>query len=305
MTGLMRKLHRIYRLCWRTLLLVTSLGCASLAQADATTVAPNAATRLHARFAELGQQLGNNQFGRPLYLDSTESSTQARGDIYALVDYPFATVNRALNDPLHWCDVMILHLNTKSCLASPGPAGGTLLVVHIGKKSYQELGDAYPVEFARSIASTPPSPAYFDIVFNAKTGPLGTRDYRLQLEAIPAPGDKTFIHLSYSYTFNLQGRLAMLAYLSTLGRDKVGFTDLVGGMRGAVERNTMRYYLAIDAYLGALSTPPAGQFEKRLQDWFTATERYARQLHEVERGAYLDMKRHELLRMQKSPKAPG
>ncbi len=60
----------------------------------------------------------------------------------------------------------------------------------------------------------------------------------------------------------------------------------------------MRYYLAIDAYLGAASTPAAQQFEKRLQDWFSATELYATQLHEVERGAYLDMKHREYLRMQ-------
>ena len=103
----------------------------------------------------------------------------------------------------------------------------------------------------------------------------------------------------------------MLAYLSTLGRGKVGFTptakpssgqpDYIGGVRGAVERNTMRYYLAIDAYLGALSTPPAEQLEKRLQSWFTSTEQFSRQLHEVDRDAYLTMKRREVLRMQKPP----
>ena len=37
---------------------------------------------------------------------------------------------------------------------------------------------------------------------------------------------------------------------------------------------------------------------QRLQDWFSATERYATQLHEVDRAAYLDMKRREYQRMQ-------
>jgi len=68
-----------------------------------------------------------------------------------------------------------------------------------------------------------------------------------------------------------------------------------------VERNTMRYYLAIDAYLGALSAPPAQQFEQRLESWFASTEQYPRQLHEVDRAAYLDMKRREYLRQQQSP----
>ena len=73
---------------------------------------------------------------------------------------------------------------------------------------------------------------------------------------------------------------------------------MLGGMRGVVERNTMRYYLAIEAHLGALATPPPMQFQKRLHSWFTATEQYPRQLREVSRTAYFDMKRSEYLRQQ-------
>ena len=65
-------------------------------------------------------------------------------------------------------------------------------------------------------------------------------------------------------------------------------------MRGVVERNTMRYDLAIDAYLDSLTTPAPQQLERRLQAWFDATEKYPRQLHEVERDAYLKMKRDEV-----------
>jgi len=69
-------------------------------------------------------------------------------------------------------------------------------------------------------------------------------------------------------------------------------------MRGVIERNSMRYYLAIEAFLGALSAPPQAQLEKRLRDWFVATERYPRQLHEMEQTAYLEMKRREHQRQQ-------
>ena len=72
-------------------------------------------------------------------------------------------------------------------------------------------------------------------------------------------------------------------------------------MRGAVERNIMRYYLAIESFLGALSGSPQARFEKRLHDWFAASERYPRQLHEVEQGAYLDMKRKEYARRPGAP----
>jgi hypothetical protein len=63
----------------------------------------------------------------------------------------------------------------------------------------------------------------------------------------------------------------------------------------------MRYYLAIDAHLGALTAPAPERFEESLKRWFTATERYALQLHEVDYDAYLTMKRREYLRQQMPP----
>lgn len=265
----------------------------------------NSAASLRARYLTLAPQLSNNQFNRPLYVDSAESPSHLRGDIYALVDYPFAAVNQAFNDPSHWCDMLILHINTKYCQASTSPAG-SLLVVRVGKKNYQPLLQAQRFAFAYRVATT--TPEYFDVGLSATAGPLGTSDYRIRLEAVAIPGDKTFLHITYSYAYNFAGRLAMQAYLATIGRDKVGFSnigqpaggepDYVDGVRGVVERNTMRYYLAIDAYLGALATPPAQQFEQRLQSWFTSTELYARQLHEVDRATYLDMKRREYQRQQ-------
>ena len=107
--------------------------------------------------------------------------------------------------------------------------------------------------------------------------------------------------------------MAMLAYFNTAGRNKVGFsvtgTDQGGkpiyidGMRGLIERNTMRYYLAIESFLGSLTAPKDAQFEKRINDWFTAVERYPRQLHEMEKTDYFVMKRKEYLRQQQDEKA--
>ena len=101
----------------------------------------------------------------------------------------------------------------------------------------------------------------------------------------------------------MAAKVALQTYLRTVGNQKVGFTVngrgpdgrpvLVGGMRGALERNVMRYYLAIDAYLAALRAPPAERLEERLKEWFDATERYALQLHELDQDTYLEMKRRE------------
>lgn len=286
------------------------LSLTSLAAMAADAAGVTGAAALQEKYQSLQPQLAHNQFARPIYLNSSESSSTLKGDIYALVDYPFAQVQAALTQPAQWCEVLILHLNTKYCRAASkqNPAS---LSMRIGKKNGQSLDDAYRIDFSYRIAAD--NPDYFDIRLNSDKGPLDTRDYRIQLEAIPVAEGRSFLHLTYSYAYGFASRLAIRTYLATAGSNKVGFTvqdnsdkdkpDYVGGMRGTVERNTMRYYLAIDAYLSGLATPPAQQLEQRLQTWFNATERYPRQLHEVDKAEYLAMKRKEYAR-QNSDKTP-
>ncbi|MCM2252067.1 MAG: hypothetical protein NDJ19_06890 [Ramlibacter sp.] len=259
--------------------------------------------------ATLRPKLAANPFGGPLHLDSKESPRTLQGDVYAVVDHPFAALSAALSDPGNWCDVLILHLNVKHCRRrSQGP--DTRLELRIGRKHDQPLASATLATFSfRTVAATPD---YLDVQLEAPEGPFDTSDYRILLEAIPIETGRTFIHMGYSFAYGNAGRLAMQMYLSTIGRNKVGFTaarpvqpgqppEYVGGLRGMVERNTMRYYLAIDAYLAAVSAPPAERFERRIAAWHAATERHPRQLRELDREAYLAMKRAEYERQQSSP----
>jgi len=295
------------RLAWLTGLLLAWIVFSSAGLALASAPDTQSAASLHAQYASLGKRLQQNPFKRALTLDSSQSSKALKGDIYALVDSPFSTVSSALHDAEDWCDVLILHINIKYCRARAGKAN-TVLTVSIGKKIPQPVEDAYPIKFLYRVAAA--TPKYLEIHLNAKNGPLSTRNYHIQLQAVPVGSSQTFLHLTYSYDYGVAGRLAMKTYLATIGRGKVGFTmigelrdgqpEYIGGMRGVVERNTMRYYLAIDAYLGALAAPPPVQLQKRLHRWFTATEQYPRQLREVSRTAYMDMKRSEYLRQQKT-----
>jgi hypothetical protein len=284
-------------------LLCTSLSVVHAGDVDA--VDANAAAALHAKYGALRDRLGNNQFQKPLHLDSSETSSSVTGDMHALINSPYATLGAALNNAGNWCDIMMLHINTKYCRASTA-SQRDVLHVSVGKKHDQPLDDAYRVAFVYRVATQ--SPNYLQVRLTADEGPLSTRDYRIVLEAIPLENGQTFVRLSYSYAYGVAGRLAMQTYLGTVGNGKVGFTVVgkqpngqplyIGGMRGLVERNTMRYYLAMEAFLGALSTPPQARLEKRMHDWFAATEQYPRQLHEMERHEYLDMKRREYRRQQ-------
>src|SRR5450631_2571044 len=87
------------RLRWLMRIVFTCVALAGAELVPAATPDTNSAASLRAKYAALGEQLNNNQFQRALYLDSTESPRDLKGDIYALVDYPFADVNAVLNGP--------------------------------------------------------------------------------------------------------------------------------------------------------------------------------------------------------------
>jgi hypothetical protein len=258
------------------------------------------AASLKARHAALHEQLASNPFRRPLYLESRENPDNLRGDIYGLIEQPYAVVGPALRGMRRWCDILILHLNVKSCRFST-PKAGDVLHLGIGRKLDWPAASVYPIEFSyKEITVTPD---YLRVALNAQEGPFGTSNYRIVLEVVALDVKRSFLHLSYSYAYGRVARIAMQGYLATIGRNKPGFSVTgrqangqpiyIRGMRGVIERNAMRYFLAIEAYLGALSTPAPEQFEKRLNDWFTGIERYPLQLHELERDEYLDMKRKQ------------
>src|SRR5450759_4333202 len=89
-----------------------ALLCIGARIAHADDVDANSAASLRAKYDGLQNRLSHNQFQRPLYLDSSETSDNVTGDIYARINYPFATVRAALNNPGDWCDILILHVNT-------------------------------------------------------------------------------------------------------------------------------------------------------------------------------------------------
>lgn len=255
------------------------------------------ASAMKTSYQQLQDKLNDNQFNQPIYMTSTQASKSISGDVYSVINYPYSQVRTALDTPAQWCDVLSLHLNVKYC----GALSSNKIEVYAGTKKPQPLKDAYHMEY--NFKPVINNASYMQIVLDAKSGPMGTSDYYMMMEAIPLQNNQTFIHVKYSYHYGTMAKLATNLYLDTVGSGKEGFTIIgkkangqpkyVSGLRGAIERNTMRYYLAIEAYLGSLSLPPAQQEEYRLKTWFSATERYP-QLHEITEQQYLSMKREEL-----------
>src|SRR4051812_25856574 len=98
---------------WVAQSILACAACMEAAYTPAFAADANPAAALRARIAALSNKLTNSPFNRPLHLDSVESSSTVRGDVFALVDHPFADINAVFNGPARWCDVMILHINTK------------------------------------------------------------------------------------------------------------------------------------------------------------------------------------------------
>jgi hypothetical protein len=270
----------------------------------ADTPPTDPAIALRARYVALSQQLENSPIQRGLYLESIDSPRAPRGDAYAVIDYPFATVAAAFANPANWCESMILHLNVQYCRAKTS-GGLPLLSAAVGKNTFQPLDDTHRINFIHKVTAS--TADFLAVELLADEGPLGTRDYRIALELIALPGKRAFMHIQYSYTQGPMARYASSVYFSTTGRDKVGFTwvkdggeepHLVRGTRGALERNTMRYYLAFEAYLRTLSSPAPQRFEQSLEIWFADTEKFARQLREVKHDDYIAMKRDQYQRQQ-------
>jgi len=265
----------------------------------AEEAASAAGKALLSKYAGVSPKLQKNYFAAPIYLESYESKGMQQVDMYGVFNYPYESVREALQSPANWCDITALHINIKACTASR-EADHSLLTIYSGRKYYQPPDDAYPLKLTFRLAARQPD--YFSIALSANQGPLRTKNHRIRLEAVPLAGGKTFVHFSYGYTTGAVANMAIKSYFATVARDKLGFSTvpgqsgkpvLIGGVRGAVERNTVRYYLALESYLDTLKMPEGQRFEQRINRWFDLTARYPRQLKEVEKTEYLNNKRRE------------
>ena len=270
-------------------------------------------------FQNLSAEMNNNNFNEPLHIASTFKDNNASGEIYALINNSFSNVSTHLINPVQWCDMLVLHVNVKGCyeVENSDSAGqgvqetsvkGTnssskivgALSVFVGRKYYQPIEDAHEMKYQLSVNEN--TDDYLQTTLSASEGPFGTSEYKLVFEAIPLANNKTFIHFSYSYHYGFLAKVALSGYLATIGRSKVGFTVdkfddnknpvYVKGMQGIVERNSMRYFIAIRAYLDTI-TLKSKEWTSRINHWYELALPYKRQLHEVKDKLYLKTKQEE------------
>jgi len=177
------------------------------------------------RHAELREQLADNPFQRPLIVESSDHDDQLKGEIYAQLEQPFAVIAPQLKTMAQWCDVLILHLNVKSCRPSSVNAVETLSI-KIGRKFEQPLEDAHPFDFLYQVKSDQSD--FLHVRLTATEGPLVTSDYNIELQLVALDEQRSFLHLYY---------LALEDYLGALsGTSVVRQEQRLNGWHSAVER---------------------------------------------------------------------
>lgn len=270
------------------------------APVPARATAADTAT-LRARHAALLPALRDNPFGEPLAIVSRELPDHVEGEVYAELPHAFEVATDAFRTPAAVCELLFLHLNVHGCTPREG---GTIDVLAGPKKSG---GAGMTALMHYTLRTELDTPEQLRVVMTAPTGPLATSDYRMVFEAVSLEGGHSFVHFGYSHATGLLARMAMQTYLATAGRDKIGFTvtgrddqgrpQYVKGERGSLERNVMRYYLALRAHCEERGGSPEARQQARLRTWFALTERHAAQLHEYSLEEYLDEKRRDLARI--------
>jgi hypothetical protein len=276
--------------------LSAAIAAAWIAWAPWASAQPGAA-ELRAAYERLAPGLATSGLGRPMVLASAETPAGLKGEVHGVLDQPLATISAALEKPARWCEMLMLHLNNRGCKADEARQE---LVLSVVRRYDIPPEQAFQLPFRVHVASAMPD--YFDAKLTSGKGPFGTRNYVISLQGIPLANGKSFVRFSYSYEQSSATRVATQSYLSTFGRGKVGFTvvgklpsgepELVGGMRGLIERNGMRYFLAVDAYSAA-----PDDLEKRLGQWHAATRKFPRQLQDASEADYLKFKRMDHQRM--------
>ena len=296
----MNQVHKIRKLRKFVIFMVAAAVLFSAGFASAVEKPRQAEDILLDTYHRNMSKLEKNSFGFPIFMESFERDDRVHVDVYGIFDYPFSGIVNVLKVPANWCDIVSLHPNVKACTYRELP-GTWQLTFYIGRKVYQAPEDAHQVTY--QYRKVEQRQGYLDIILNADEGPFGTAYHRMRFEALPLERGRTFVHVSYEYSDSVTLRLAEKVYFATLGLGKVGFTVTgtdrngnpvyIGGSRGAIERNAVRYYFAIQSFINTLHYPEKSRFSMRTSEWYDLTDRYRKQLFEMDKKDYLTFKTKE------------
>ena len=230
------------------------------------------------------------------YLENASSKRRKSGSAAMYFPQNFAQMVASLSGLSSWCELLPLHLNVKTCLFD---IQNSELVVFLGRKFYQPPEDAYKLVYK---FKTIKEDNYFAVMMSAKKGPLKTSDLHFNFEILNI-NEKSFARIHLSNRQSWLSAVVANIYLSTVGETKPGITitgyhddgspTFTSGETASFERNILRYYFAISAFLQNTNKAEASERHiSQLNAWYRQTETFT-QLYEMNKQAYVSAKLKE------------
>ena len=288
-----------------TLVFVTMVLLAGAARAEETkAVDPSDLVAQYRLMEKTGSRLAATL---PIYLKTVQDENVLNVSLMGRIPFKFPDVAEVLARPTSYCDFLPLMFNVKSCVITEfNPV--THMKFYVAGKHYSPPLASYRIHaLFRLVERTPEK---IRIRLESEEDSLGKSGYDVDLVAIPLEGE-TLLYLKSRYAPGRVTRMATRTYVNVFARDKPGFTEiqepdgkkkLITGFPAVIERSTVRAYFALKAYMLNYHLPPAKRFEACLNTWYDLNEPYKKQLYELGREQYLQIKRREhqnQLRIQK------
>ncbi len=235
----------------------------------------------------------------PFTLQSQDKDGEIRASVRTFIsNIEFSQFTDRLSNVSQWCEFIPLHLNIKACGYSTDN-DQLRLDFFVGAKGYMTPDEAQILAFRVNVLE---HPNLFEMGFTASKGPFGSSNYWLDFRAI-AVDHGVYLEFDLSSRPGFISSLAKI-YFATVGSGKVGFSTLgkdrsgrvryVKGQRAGAERNIVRYLLSIKTYFETIQWEDQPDiYERRLNYWFDRTEQHKRQLNEMNKEVYMDIKLRE------------
>jgi hypothetical protein len=235
----------------------------------------------------------------PFILDSLDEDGEIRASVQTfLPGISFELFSSRLVNISQWCEFIPLHLNIKACGYS-SQNDSLQLGFYVGAKGYMTPDESQLLILKVNVQD---DEDVLQIGFTASKGPFGSSNYNFDFRAIGAD-DGVYLEFDLSSRPGLVSSLAKI-YFATVASGKVGFSTsskgrsgkvkYVRGQRGGAERNIVRYLLSIQTYFETIDQEQQSDgYERRLERWFELTQRHEKQLYEMSRETYLDIKIRE------------
>ncbi len=239
------------------------------------------------------ERVSTTEFQREYLLDYKADGAQLSGRIASSINRPFSHIKSLFHDIRNLCLILPLNINVRSCIYRKVDDKWLFEIV-AGPRQYESDSAVYSFSYLLTRAQFSDDLIYLHL--QANKGPISTANYHIELTFKPM-AEKTLVGLGFSHEKSSLSRVVTGLYLAFSGAGKVGFSTVnqsdgqfspVRGEQGIVERNLMRYLLAIRAFIeeGGAREDLKATFRR----WFFLSTLYREQLYEIPEQDYMRYK---------------